>query len=232
MPPTPIYIHENLTPAYHLRYAWTGWPTSGTEFPVRPESSFFEPLDDAWHTDHLRRIATHWQRDKIQFTFSSIPTVSPIHFVARVKGRLQHALRLAGTPARFSRKVAFRGIGDNHSADIKRYVARQVDRERFADERFANLLKQFTKVNDVRRFAEPLASNSGRYWYNLHIVLVISGRGKIGSLDELQKLDGSLEGTAAKHRYDIVVRSWLLDHLHLGLRGNIEESPQRLPWRC
>ena len=96
MPPTRIYTRDNLTAAYHLRYAWTGWPTSGTQFPVRPDSSFFEPLDDAWHTDHLRRIATDWQRNKIQFTFSTIPTVSPAHFVARVKGRLQHALRLAG----------------------------------------------------------------------------------------------------------------------------------------
>lgn len=228
MPPTPIYTAETLTPAYHLRYAWTGWPVSGTEIPVQPQPPFFERLDAAWQTDRLRRIATDWQCDKIQLTFSTVPTVSPTHFVARVKGRLQHALRLAGTPVRFSRKVAFRGIGDNHSTDIQHYIAGQVDRACFVDERFANLMKQFTKVKDVRRFAEPLVSNSGRYWYNLHIVLVISGRGTLGSLTELQKLDGSVDGIAAKHQYDIVVRSWLLDHLHLGLRGNTQESPEEI----
>jgi len=227
MPPSQIYTAEHLKAAYHLRYTWTGWP-SRTEFPAQPDASFFATLETAWQSDHLKRIATNWNADKIQFTFSTMPSVSPTFFVARVKGRLQHALRLARSPVKFSRKIAFRGIGDNHSSEIEQYLIRQVAKEEFADERFAELIRQFTKVGDRRRFAEPMASNSGRYWYNLYIVLVTSGRGRIGSLEDLRKLDRAIDGTAIKHDYDIVMRTWLLDHLHMGLRGNINHSPQEI----
>ena len=228
MPLTPIYAADKLEPAYHLRYAWTGWPTAGTRFPAEPNANFFGALETAWQSDQLNCIATNWNADKIQFTFSTMPTVSPTFFVARVKGRLQHALRIAGTPVKFSRKVAFRAIGDNHSTEIERYLSQQVTKEGFADERFAERLRQFTKMGDRRRFADPIASNSGRYWYNLHIVLVTAGRGKITSLEQLRELDRAIDGTASKHGYDVVMRSWLLDHVHLGLRGNINDSPEEI----
>lgn len=223
---TRIYAADQLKPAYQLRYTWTGWPSKGTRFPTEPDLDFFQPLDTAWQSDQLKRISTNWNDERIRFTFSTTPAISPTHFVARVKGRLQHAFRTAGTPVKFSRKVAFRGIGDNHSTEIERYLSQQVTKERFFDDRFAALLREFTQVGDRRRFAEPIASNSGRYWYNLHIVLVTAGRGNISSLEELRKLDRAVGATERKHGYDIVMRSWLLDHLHLGLRGNISESPE------
>ena len=95
--PTPIYRFEDLNTAFHLRFLWTGWPTVGTIFPQQPDESFFCELDKAWKLDSLNRISTKWDADKIQIAFSTIPTVSPTFFVSRVKGRLQHALRLAGT---------------------------------------------------------------------------------------------------------------------------------------
>ena len=80
-------------------------------------------------TDNLKRVSMQWSADEIQLEFSTIPIVAPSLFVARVKGRLQHALRLSGTPVKFSRKVAFRSVGENHTSDVENYIAQQVDKE-------------------------------------------------------------------------------------------------------
>ncbi|MEZ6091668.1 MAG: hypothetical protein R3C05_27370 [Pirellulaceae bacterium] len=172
--PIPIYKIESLRPAFHLRYTWTGWPTAGSQFPTQPNEKFFKGLDAAWMQDNLKRISMNWSPDEVQFAFSTIPVVSPVLFVGRVKGRLQHALRLAGTPVKFSRKVAFRGFGDNHTSKVEHYIAQQVDKERFVDPRFAEMLKSFTVVDDGVELNQPSESNSGRYWYNLHVVLVVA----------------------------------------------------------
>jgi len=44
--------------------------------------------------------------DRAQIVFRTTPQVSPVFCAARVKGRLQHALRQAGTGVKFSRKVS------------------------------------------------------------------------------------------------------------------------------
>ncbi len=146
--PTPIYSSQDIQPAFHLRYTWTGWPTEGTNFPSHPGEPFFQELDKAWETDNLNRISTQWSANEIQLAFSTTPAVPPTLFVARVKGRLQHALRLAGTPVKFSRKVSFRSIGDNHTDDVESYIAQQVDKEQFVDPRFTAMLKRFTVIDE------------------------------------------------------------------------------------
>jgi REP element-mobilizing transposase RayT len=223
--PNPIYTDQDLKPAFHLRYTWTGWPTSGTQFPPQPSAAFFEQLDDAWQSDALKRIATNWQTNKIQFTFSTVPAVSPSLFVARVKGRLQHALRAGGTSVKFSRKVAFRGIGENHSHEVKNYIQKQVDKERLVDPKFAEMLRRFTILDESVSLDEPSETNSGRYWYNLHVVLVVASRERIRSEDDFAELDRAAQATAHKHDHKLAARAWMPDHLHVALRGNIEESP-------
>src|SRR5689334_10091644 len=118
MKPQPLYTPENVrSPAYHLRFTWSGWP-SALPFPATPAGPFWTDLDAAWENDGLRRLATNWTPTMIQFTFSVRPAVSPVFFAGRVKGRLQHALRRAQAPVEFSRKVAVRTIGDNHTAEV------------------------------------------------------------------------------------------------------------------
>jgi REP element-mobilizing transposase RayT len=226
--PTPIYNIQNLQPAFHLRYTWTGWPTDGTHFPEQPDEPFFQELDKAWAIDYLKRISTRWSADEVQLAFSTTPSVSPTLFVARAKGRLQHALRLAGTPVKFSRKVSFRSIGDNHTADVEGYIAQQVDKEQFVDPRFAVMLKRFTVIDESVTLDQPSESNSGRYWYNLHVVLVVADRARFRNEADFEKLDRALAGTAAKHGYQLAVRAWMPDHVHIALRGNITESPEEI----
>lgn len=140
------------------------------------------------------------------------------------QGRLQHALRLAGTPVKFSRKVAFRSAGENHTSDVENYIAKQVDKEQFVDPRFAAMLKRFTVVDESVALKPPSESNSGRYWYNLHVVLVVSDRARFRNEADFVKRDRSLVATATKHPYQLAVRAWMPDHLHVALRGNMSTS--------
>jgi len=179
-------------------------------------------------TDNLKRVSMQWNADEIQLAFSTTPIVVPTLFVARVKGRLQHALRLAGTPVKFSRKVAYRSIGDNHTADVEDYIAQQVDKEQFVDPRFAAMLRRFTVVDESVALNQPSESNSGRYWYNLHAVLVVADRARIRSEADFAKFDRALVATATKHDYQLAARAWMPDYLHVALRGNIAESPAEI----
>ena len=93
----PIYKAENLNPAYHLRYSWTGWPSEGV-FPKQPSETFLASIGPAWEQDGLRLLESRWAADMIQLSFSTRPDVTPVFVAARAKGRLQHALREAGQP--------------------------------------------------------------------------------------------------------------------------------------
>jgi hypothetical protein len=172
MTPTPLYLPQNVdAPAYHLRYAWIGWPSDAL-FPKQPSKEFFTTLESLWETDGIRVLESNWSAEQIQFTCSVKPAVSPTFFTARMKGRLQHALRVAGTPTSFSRKVAFRSIGENRREQVEAYIGGQVSKERFVDDRFEEFMKGFTVSNADVRLQDPSATERGRYWYNLHVVLV------------------------------------------------------------
>jgi REP element-mobilizing transposase RayT len=222
----PLYSPLHLRPpAYHLRYTWSGWPSRGT-FPDLPPLAFWEPVHAAWEQDGLRTLEQKWSADLIQFTFSVKPQVSPVIFAARVKGRLQHALRKAGRPTEFSRKVAVGSVGDNHRADVEGYIERQVDKEQLADPRFTEMLRPFAVADPSVDLAAATQTNSGRYWYNLHVVLVVEQRHRIADAELLGTLrDGSFK-IAAKKGYAISRLSVMPDHLHAALRGNIAHSPE------
>ena len=173
-----------------------------------------------------------WKPQEIQLAFSTIPNVSPMLFVARVKGRLQHALRLAGTPAKFSRKVSFRSIGNNHTSDVEGYIAEQVDKGLFVDPRFSEMLKRFTVIDESVALDKPSHSNSGRYWYNLHVVLVVADRARFRNEEDFARLDRTVIATAKPHDYLLAARAWMPEHLHMALRGNIAESPADIALAC
>src|SRR5688500_14944557 len=115
MPPEPLYRVDQQEPAYHLRYGWTCWP-SARRFVDLPSSNLLSSIADGWESDGLRALEWQWHEDAIQITFSAKPHVSPVFLATRAKGRLQHALRTAGSPQDFSRKLAVRSIGDNCAA--------------------------------------------------------------------------------------------------------------------
>lgn len=72
----------------------------------------------------------------------------------------------------------------------------------------------------------PSQTHSGRYWYNLHLVLVAEGRYRTveeGALIALR--DGFLQ-SAREHGHRISVLGVMPDHMHAAVRGNVEISPE------
>lgn len=221
------YTGHNLRPAYILRYDWTGWPTYGTRLPPQTVAVARDtaPL---WEQDGLRSLTPFATVEKVQLLFSVTPQVSPMFFCMRVKGRLQHALRKIGVPVEFSRKVAFRSLGENTDNVVGNYIRGQVGKEDFADQRFREIMRPFTVMRDDMRLADPAESNSGRYWYNLHLVLVVADRFRITNPERLGRLRDTAFDIAAEGGHRIAALSVMPDHVHMALRGNIARSPEEI----
>ena len=159
MPPEPPYRADNQNPAYQLRYSWTGWPTSG-HFPS--ESSLLELLGPLWEEDGLRLLECRWSQEEIQLTLGTKPHASPAVLAQQAKGRLQRAPRKVGDRfPRFSRKLAVRSVGKNHTEDVRAYSKSQVDQEAFADGRFRDLMRAFPVFCPEVDFSLPTDSARG-----------------------------------------------------------------------
>ena len=225
--PRPIYTPQNAYAVHALRYDWTGWLSGDAAFPATTSRAIAEaaPL---WKGDGLEMETFRAMRHKVQILFKTAPRVSPVFFNARVKGRLQHALRQAGTPVKFSRKVAFRSLGENIRDVVENYLRKQVRKEGFIDPRHVKRMHEFTVVRDRIDLSEPTTSLSGRYWYNLHVVMVVSGRRHIVAYSLLGRIrDGALR-IADKKNYPLKSVSVMHDHVHMALRGDIAQSPEEM----
>jgi len=210
-----------------LHYDWTGWPTAGATLPAQSAAVARETAS-FWEKDGLRLLEPHATAEKVQILFSVTPQVSPTFFCMRVKGRLQHALRKSGAPVDFSRKVSFRSLGENTSEVVENYIRGQVGKGDFADPRFRETVRSFTVVADDVRLAEPSESNSGRYWYDLHLVLVVAGRFRITAPEQLGRIRDAALAAAVEGGHRIAALSVMPDHVHMALRGNIERSPEEI----
>jgi len=221
------YTSHNVRPAYTLHYDWTGWPTKGMRLSPQTVAVAREtaPL---WKQDGLCLLSPYTTAEKVQLLFSVTPQVSPVFFCMRVKGRLQYALRKKGAPVKFSRKVAFRSLGENTDDIVGNYIRGQVGKEDFTDPRFREIMQQFTVVRDDTLLTDPAESNSGRYWYNLHLVLVVANRFRITNPERLGSLRDAALGVASENGHRIVALSVMPDHVHMALRGNIKWSPEEI----
>jgi len=222
----PLYRAEGQQVAYHLRYSWTAWP-AGSLWRSLPIDDLLSTLAPRWEQDGLRVLERLISPDKIQATFSTRPDVAPTALARLAKGRLQHAMREADrTFQGFSRKVSVRCVGRNRAKDVQAYIARQVEKEHFADSRFEAMMRQFTVLCPSVNLALPDSSTHGRYWYNLHVVLVVAERYRIVDPHRLGTIRDRCFQIANKKGHRIAVLSVMPDHLHMALRGNRDESPQ------
>lgn len=227
MSPEPIYRASDLRAAYQLRYGWTGWP-SDAPFSTELVTQTLPYVAPDWEKDGIRLLESNLAPEKLQLTLSTRPHVDPITLAARVKGRLQHHCRKQGTSLDFSRKVAVRSLGDATRADVEGYVRQQVAREHLADERFREMLTSFTVVNPQVDLSLPTATNSGRYWYNLHLVLVTEERYRMGEPETLGQIRDGVARICVKKGYAASVTAVMPDHVHVALRGALDHSPETI----
>ena len=227
MSPTPPYDAAHLTSAYQLRYVWRGWPSKSV-FPSEPDADFFEDISQEWEGDGIRLLEHTWTDDRLICLASVTPEVSPIFFTARMKGRLQHKLRKYGTPVAFSRMVGMSTVGDASRSTVEKYIHNQVAREPLVDPKFKDFLREFSVVSEDSDPGEPVATRSGRYWYNLHLVLVTRERSRLVDRESLATLRDASLCIAETKGYRISALSVMPDHLHVALRGNIDHSPEEI----
>jgi REP element-mobilizing transposase RayT len=223
----PLYTGLNVQPAFCLRYGWTGWPAIGASFPPGLGDVVIQAAE-LWEGDGLRLLESRCTGEMVQLTFSAKPVIAPVLAASRVKGRLQHALRKAGLPIQFSRKLALRSIGHNSTSDVEQYIRNQVSNAAFNDADFAERLRRATVRNPHVVLADPTETSSGRYWYNLHVVLVTEGRYQRGDQPWLERIRDQSLKIARKKGHAISCLSVMPDHLHIALRGNIEHSPHEI----
>jgi REP element-mobilizing transposase RayT len=221
-----MYDASKTEPAYQLRYTWTGWP-SKQRFEQTP-TELLDDLKTLWETDGLRLLEQHWTDEQVQLLFSAKPHVSPEFLACRVKGRLDHAIRSAGLQMPLSRKLGVRSVGDNVTCEVESYIEGQVGRAQFVDDRFKSIMKEFTIVNDDVDLGQPSETKRGRYWYNLHIVLVTAERHRIVDTQRLATIRDWSIGIAAKKGHLISWLSVMPDHLHAAIRGNQTHSPDKI----
>ncbi len=222
-----MYTPDSVNATHALRYDWTGWLSQGATFPSStPEA--IRTTQDAWMGDGLNVLEYRVRNDSTQILLEAAPQVSPTLATQRIKGRLQHTLRQAGTPVTFSRKVSFRSLGENTRPIVERYLLKQVGKEGFVDPRFIARMNEYTVESPEVDLNEPATSHSGRYWYNLHLVMVTSGRCRVVDYEYLaRERDGVIRVAQAKG-YLLKSLSVMPDHVHLAFRGDISQSPGEL----
>ena len=181
---TECYRTDTTTPAYSLRWSWTGWPSKCT-FPTIGDHEW-QSLSEAWEQDGIRILERKCESEYWQATVSTKPNVVPCFIVARIKGRIDHQFRSQKTQFKFSRKVSLRSLGNNTVNDVQDYIRKQVDTALFCDADYAASLKQFTRVWDAHESQSPIEVASGRYWYQLHLVLVIEARHRIRDMNAVR----------------------------------------------
>lgn len=221
--PTPLYHPKAAHGAYQLRYSWTAWP-SKRDFSACP-TQLLHDLSPLWEEDGLRALEFRWLPDKLQILFSTKPDVSPVFLAARAKGRLDHALRKAAMRMPLSRKVSVRAAGDNTRRDVEGYIESQVEAATFVNERFSRALAELQVLNDHVDLSQPAESSHGRYWYNLHVVLVAESRRRIIDIAALRAIRGAFLRVAEKKQHLLSRLAVMPDHLHAALRPRIDETP-------
>jgi REP element-mobilizing transposase RayT len=224
--PQPLYQAGELRPAYQLRYGWTAWP-SKSPFPTDLLARALPDIAPDWESDGIRVLESSLATEQVQLTLSTTPRVAPVTLAGRVKGRIQHYCRCRGTPIEFSRKLAVRALGNPARAQVEAYIRNQVANEALADERFRDMLSSFTIAYPEVDLSVPTETRSGRYWYNLHLVLVVSSRDRIGDAATLARIRDTTLRICGKKGYAASVLSVLPDHLHLAFRGTVTHTRLR-----
>ncbi len=221
--PAPLYQPTADDGAYQLRFSWTGWPSEKL-FADQP-IHLIEQTKRLWERDNMRVLESRWTPELVQILFSAKPTVSPVFIAHRAKGRLDNALQRAGIRAPFSRKVAVRAVGDKTRRDVEAYIERQVAKDCYVDQRFARWLSELTVRNATVDLSQPAESARGRYWHNLHLVLVVDQHYNIRTLDVLTGLRDCFLKISAAKKHRVSCLSILPSHLHAAIRPPIETTP-------
>jgi REP element-mobilizing transposase RayT len=189
------------------------------------DTHWFNDLKRALEPDGLHLLGHHSPEPHVsQFSLSSLPHVTPVLMVNRVKGRLQHIVR-SSVPKAFQRNYALRSFGSATRAAIQGYIASQLGHHRMADPRVDTLLQRFQLVHPEVDLANPRTTSHGIYWYNLHIVVVHQERWAEVRETVLSGVADMVERVCRARGFLLSRAAIMPDHVHLALGCPIERAP-------
>ncbi len=220
--PEPLYTSSNCTPAYELRWSLALFSTVDlTESDV-----WINDLKAVVEADGVRILEFRSEHSPVlHFLLSTKPAIAPPQIVKSVKGRLQHLIRKTH-PTAFRRNFSLAGIGEVRRDVIENYVARQLGHHRMADDSIQERLARFQLEYPEVDLCEALFSSHGRYFYNLHLVLVHDGRWCEVREDRLAKTRDMILGVVKKKQHRLSRAAILPDHVHMTIGCAISESPE------
>ncbi len=140
-------------------------------------------------------------------------------------------MRTRGQPVVFARNFSVRSLGDTTREVVENYVRDQVGRANLIDPGYREKLLRCTWQDPAVDLSKPWESNSGHYWYNLHVVLVSCERYRMDADKTAATLRDTCRAVGVKHGYAISTLAVMPDHLHIALRGNPAHSPEEIVLR-
>ena len=221
----PIYTDDNTKVIHNLHYDWIGWQSAKKAFP----NIIIDALDKSvplWRKDGLCLEKWNYSEDMVKILFQVNPDIAPFLFSQRIKGRLDYSFRKLNLPIKFSRKVAFRCLGENTRNIVNEYIQKQVIKSDYYDNRFKELLSKNTISNNVD-LSQPVITSHGRYWYNIHLVIIIQNRKfPITNSETFEIIKKYCFIIANKKECKIARLSIMPDHIHISIKGNPKLSPK------
>lgn len=218
--PEPIYTEKSCSLSCPLQWGVSAfWREDAISDDWLPE------LTAALAPDGIRLHSHRLAKPQVsQFFVSTKPEVAPVTIVQRLKGRSQHLLR-AARPKLWKGNYAIRSIGKVSRAVIENCIADQVGHHRFADPRACERLEKYQICNESLDLSETRSTSHGRYWYNLHLVIVRRDREAEWDQGRLLATRRMIVAAAHAKRHLLSRASILPDHAHILLGCQIEESP-------
>ena len=221
----PLYIPENCSPAYQLRWSLALFPS----VPLPPSEQWLQDLQAATEPDLVRVLEVHeLPNGTAVFLLSTQPQVAPHRIVRSIKGRLQYLLRQMSASVEFRRNFRLTSVGEATATVVQNYVKDQLQHHPLASACSTETLEKFVLSFDGVDLTEPLKSSHGQYVLALHIVLVHDARWRTVERRFLETTRDAILATAVKKQHQISRLSLMPDHVHFTVRIRYELSPQDL----
>jgi REP element-mobilizing transposase RayT len=216
----PIYTSENIEVAFQLDWSLTiFWRESLWT------DDWFESLRRVLESDGIRLLKHRFPEPQISlFLVSTKPDVVPFDIPRRVKGRLQHLLR-DRIKKPFQRNYDLRSVGSTTREKLEGYLGSQLEHHPERDRNLRWMLSDMQVIRPDTDLAQPRFTAHGRFWSNLHLVIVNDRRCRETCQKHIGLVRKMMIQAAEKKQHLLSRIAILPDHVHLLLGTHLEESP-------
>ena len=128
--------------------------------------------------------------------------------------------------------MSVRALGSNTTEVVTNYLRGQLAHADLADPRYRASLAAASEEDPAVDTATPAETDSGRYWYALHMVLVTQGRSRIGREDFLPRVGPGIRAWCAETGGRMKSLAVMPDHVHLLVCAAPARAPVELAEGC